>query len=64
MDWSLERDRFVGLLGGCMDKFEELVLFTGKEGDKLRRSYKRLVRLICKDDMDHNGYDYRVVLNR
>ena len=61
---GLERDRFVGLLGGCMDKFEELVLFTGKEGDKLRRSYKRLVRLICKDDMDHNGYDYRVVLNR
>ena len=41
-------DCLVGLLGGCMYK-EELVLFTGKEGDELRRSYKR--DLISEIDM-------------
>ena len=56
-----ERDEFVELLGGEVDRFEELVLFSGKEGMDLRKAFKRLVRFIC--DVGHE-YDYRVELNR
>ena len=38
-----------------MDRMEELVLFSGKEGIELREAFKKLVRLIC--DVGHE-YDY------